>query len=168
MLAYAAGAFDRIRLQAKVQGPAGNDIPIAASTNSTAQVILTAFNSVTCCANKAGSRVTTENPAIPGETISVMATGLGFVIPDDGRAGLHTGGGFDGNPNNTPLEFVSSLAGGRTANVIFARLLTGAIGVFEVQLELNTDLPSNPATQLTIAQSFQVSNIITFPLVKPN
>ena len=36
-----------------------------------------------------------------------------------------------------------------------------------MHLELNSDLPTNPATQLTIAQDVYVSNIVTFALVKP-
>ena len=43
-------------------------------------------------------------------------------------------------------EFVSSLAGGKTANVLLAGLKPGAIGIYEVHLELNSDLPTNPPT----------------------
>ena len=173
VVAFAAGAFTRIRLRSRVEGPAGNGISIRVDSSSGAQVIMTAFNSETCCANRAGSRVTDENPAIPGQTITVYATGLGLVKPTDAegrndKLETATGAPFNGTPDNVPVEFVSSLAGGRTANVIFARLIPGAVGLYEVQLELNTDLPTNPLTQLTIAQSFQVSNIITFPIVKPD
>jgi uncharacterized protein (TIGR03437 family) len=172
VVAFKAGAFTRIRLQARVEGPAGNGIPIRVATSDGAQVIMTAFNNETCCANRAGARVTEDNPALPGQTITVYATGLGLVIPTNSntrndKLETVTGVPFNGQEDNFPVEFVSSLAGGRTANVIFARLIPGSIGIYEVQLELNTDLPSNPLTQLTIAQSFQVSNIVTFPLVKP-
>ena len=44
----------------------------------------------------------------------------------------------------------------------------GEVGIFEVDLELNADLPTNPVTQCTIAQDVYVSNIITFPVVNPN
>jgi hypothetical protein len=67
-----------------------------------------------------------------------------------------------------PIEFVSSLAGGKTANVLLATMKEGEVGVYEVHLELNSDLPTNPFTQLTIAQSEFVSNIVTFPLFNPN
>jgi len=40
--------------------------------------------------------------------------------------------------------------------------------VYEVDLELNPDLPTDPFTQLTIAQEFYVSNIVTIPVVNPN
>jgi len=172
MVAFAAGAFTRIRLRSRVEGPAGNGIPVAVETSSGAQTIMTAFNSQTCCANRSGARITEENPALPGETITVYATGLGLIKPTD-AAGRNdkletiTGTAYTGTPENFPVEFVSSLSGGRTANVIFARLIPGTVALYEVQLELNTDLPTNPLTQLTIAQSFQVSNIVTFPVVKP-
>jgi hypothetical protein len=39
------------------------------------------------------------------------------------------------------------------------------VGVYEVHLELNTDLPTDPNTEVTIAQSYQVSNIFTIPVV---
>jgi len=65
------------------------------------------------------------------------------------------------------LESVSSLAGAKTANVLLASPLPGSVGVFQVQLELNSDLPTDPLTQLTIAQFFYVSNIVTFPVKKP-
>ncbi|MGH9658254.1 MAG: hypothetical protein ACRD96_06900, partial [Bryobacteraceae bacterium] len=66
-----------------------------------------------------------------------------------------------------PVEFLSSLAGGKTANVLLATLQQGAVGIYEVHLELNSDIPTNPFTQLTIAQNIYVSNIITFPVFNP-
>ena len=166
VVAFNAGVFTRVRLRARVEGPAGNGIPIRTEAKDSAgadaaQVILSATNVGLCCANVGGSRVTESNPAIPGETITVYATGLGLVIPGGDLNPLVAGQPYTGAEYNEPVEFVSSLAGGRTANVIFARLVRGQIGIYEVQLELNSDLPTNLLTQLTIAQSFQVSNIIT-------
>jgi hypothetical protein len=37
-----------------------------------------------------------------------------------------------------------------------------------VHLELNSDLPTNSKTQVTIAQDIYVSNVVTFPLKNPN
>lgn len=170
VVAFSAGVFTRVRLRARIEGPQGNNITIRGAAvdrnnNEAAQVIMTATNSRLCCANRGGSRVTEANPALPGETIIVYATGLGLPL-GIGIDQLLTGDPFRGPEVNQPIEFVASLAGGRTANVIFARLIPGQVGVYEVQLELNSDLPSNPATQLTIAQRFQVSNIVTFPVVR--
>jgi uncharacterized protein (TIGR03437 family) len=94
----------------------------------------------------------------------LLATGLGDILPDSANGIFFTGIGFEGPEFNEPKEFVSSLAGGKTANVLFAGLRPGLIGLYEVHLELNTDLDTNPRTQVTIAQSFQVSNIVTFAL----
>ncbi len=165
--ASAAGVFTRIRLVAKVAGPAGNGIKIAGNANSTAQVILTATNSTLCCANVAGSRVTAANPAIPGETVVVFATGLGLVRPDNAFQAQHTGFKYRGIELNEPNAFVSSLAGGKTANVLYSGLKIGSVGIFEVHLELNSDIPTDGGTQLTIAQDVYVSNIITFPVLNP-
>jgi len=66
-----------------------------------------------------------------------------------------------------PVNFVSSLAGGKTANVLSATLKPGMIGTFEVTLQLNSDMPSDPLTNLYIAQDIYISNIVTFPLVNP-
>ena len=166
--AYGAGVFTRIRLRARVPGPEGNGIEIGGSAPEAAQVIITATNSVLCCANVEGARVTAENPALPGETVFVYATGLGLVGPADAQATVITGEQYTGPYYNEVNEFVSSLAGGKTANVLYAGLKTGTVGLYQVDLELNSDLPTNPLTQLTIAQDVYVSNIITFPLVNPN
>jgi uncharacterized protein (TIGR03437 family) len=123
---------------------------------------LTATGSALCCANT--GQVTTAKPAIPGETITIYATGLGLL--NTPMTGYETGRRYDG-PVNSPVESVSSLASGKTANVLLASPLPGTVGVFQVQLELNSDIPTDPLTQLTIAQFIYVSNIVTFPVKKP-
>jgi hypothetical protein len=52
--------------------------------------------------------------------------------------------------------------------VLTANLKPGMIGVYELRLQLNPDIPTNPQTQLTIAQDIYISNIVTFHLVNPN
>jgi uncharacterized protein (TIGR03437 family) len=110
--------------------------------------------------------VTTDNPAVPGETITVYATGLGLTQSKTAN-NLRASQRYPANLQTQPVEFVSSLAGGKTANVLLASPLPGSVGIFEVQLELNTSLPTDPRTQLTIAQFFYVSNIVTFPVKAP-
>jgi uncharacterized protein (TIGR03437 family) len=164
--ASAAGLFDRIRLKARVEGPAGNGIAYSASANAGGQVIMTATTPALCCANVAGARITANNPAQPGETITVYATGLGLPLPAD-KDTVQTGRQYHGGPNQ-PINFVSSLAGGRTANVLYAGLAAGQVGIYQVDLELNSGLASDTLTQLTIAQDLFVSNIVTIPVVNPN
>ncbi len=159
--AFAAVSFTRIRLRARVPGPDGNGIQFSGSNSNGAQLIITAFNSQLCCANE--GPVTPANPALPGETINVFATGLGLSL----QLTEQTGTRYNGPPTE-PQSFVSSLAGGKTANVLEATLVPGQVGIYEVQLELNTGMTTDPLTQLTIAQDIYVSNIVTFPLVNVN
>ncbi len=163
-----AGAFTRIRLQAKAPGPDGEGIPYSAKANDGASLIMSSLGSVTCCANVAGSPVTDDNPAVPGEVITVYATGLGLVGPDDALAAAQTGLKYNGPALNDVNAFIDAIAGGKTANVLFSGLKTGQVGVYELQLQLNTDIPTNPQTQLTIAQDVYISNIVTFPVRNPN
>lgn len=166
--AFSAGIFTRIRLRAKAPGASGNGLTYTAKTNEGGQVIMTATTPALCCANTAGALITEANPALPGETIVVTATGLGKLKNADTQALVRTGVAFDGDPLNEPNEFVSSLAGGKTANVLYSALKPGAIGIYEVHLELNSDLPTNSKTQVTIAQDIYVSNVVTFALKNPN
>ncbi len=154
-------SFTRIRLRAKVPGDAGLGIKYSAKSNDGAQVVMSAFTAELCCANS--GPVNDANPAVPGETLLVYATGLGLAEP---RTEV-TGERYKG-PLVEPIEFVSSLAGGKTANIFQASLKTGEVGIYEVVLELNSEIPTNPFTQLTIAQFTYVSNIVTFPLKNPN
>jgi uncharacterized protein (TIGR03437 family) len=164
--AAAAGVFDRILLTARVQGPEGDNIGYGASANSTASVIMTAIGTTLCCSNVAGSPVTAQNPALPGELIYVYATGLGLPVVTDATKNLiQTGVEYPpGSPNTVPVSFVSSLAGGSTADVLSASLLPGTVGIFQVVLHLNAGLASNADTTLTIAQDIYVSNVVTFPV----
>lgn len=168
LVASPGGVFTRVILQSKVAGPDGNGITVAVSTSSGASVILTPSHGSTCCANVEGSLVTADNPAAPGETITVYATGLGRVSgPDAAVQNQITGYRYYGPALNDTGNSVSSLAGRKTANVLSAGLMVGMIGVYAVKLELASDLTSDPLTQLTIAQDIYTSNIVTFPLVAP-
>ena len=69
-----------------------------------------------------------------------------------------------GGPVTTPASFVNSIAGGKTADVISATLRPGSVGLYQVLLHLNPDLPTDPYSQLTIAQDIYVSNIVTLPI----
>ena len=122
-----------------------------------------------CCANFAGRLVTPDNPAVPGEILLVYATGLGLpVINANVQPLIVTGQKYPaGGPVTRPVNFVSSLAGGKTANVLSAGLLPGTTGVFQVVLQLNSSMPTDYLTQLYIAQDIYISNIVTIPVVSP-
>jgi uncharacterized protein (TIGR03437 family) len=168
VLATPSEQFSRIVLTAKVTGPDGNGIAITGTNSSTALVIVTALNPATCCASVAGARVTSNNPVVAGETITIYAAGLGPVFgPDGSNVGI-TGQIYSGpvfNTPNTPVD--NAQVGGLTANVINAGLLTGMLGVYKIDLQVSNQLPTNPNTQMFIAQNVFTSNIVTIPIVAP-
>ncbi len=159
------GSFTRVILRAK--DASGDGLPVSAAATGSNLSVTTARDNL-CCGNTAGAPITDDNPATPGELIYVYGTGLGLVTPDAGKEGLRTGQTYIGPALNDPTSFVSALAGGRTANVISAGAVPGTIGLYKIVLELNPDIPTNPATQVTIAQDIYVSNIVTIPVVNPN
>jgi uncharacterized protein (TIGR03437 family) len=171
VVAVPVAAFHRIQLRAKIAGPAGNGITFGATTdkgdNENLFLILTNLSNTLCCANRAGSPVTQANPALPGETILIYGTGLGTVEPLEATQAEETGAKYKGPALNDPRAFVSSLAGGSTANVISANLAPGMVGVYEVRLELGLGTPASPLTQLTISQDIYTSNIVTIPVITP-
>jgi uncharacterized protein (TIGR03437 family) len=88
--------------------------------------------------------------------------------PDPATTAIVTGAGYPGPELNTPSVFVSAMAGGKTANVLSAAMKPGAIGLYQVEIELNADLPTNPSTVLSISQDMYVSNQVTIPVLNPN
>ena len=158
--------YTRIELTAIMPGNAGNGITYTGSADAAAQVIITPLGAATCCANAAGALVTKDNPAVPGENLYVLATGLGPDNPRQANTGQVTP--HDGSWNSAPLNPVDSiLAGGSTANVVTATLFPGTLGVWQVVFQLNSSLADDPLTQLTIAQQAAVSNVVTFPVKTP-
>ena len=181
VVAAPSGSFTRIVLRAKVPGSAGNGLAISANasgasttsstgvvTTGTATETMTAINSILCCANVAGAPVTSDNPALPGELIGVFATGLGLVGPQAALSSIQDGVAYSGPALNDPNSSVSSIIGGSTGNVLYAGLQPGAIGVYYVVVQLDSGLPTNPVTQVTISQDIYTSNIVYIPVVAAN
>jgi len=163
-----AQQFTRIILTAKVRGPDGNGISIGATNGANASIIGTAINTTTCCASVAGARVSQDNPVTPGEVITIFATGIGLVNGPDGSPVGITGKVYDGpafNIASAPVD--NAQVGGLTATVLNSGLLPGMIGVHQIDLQISDQLPTNPNTQMFIAQNVFTSNIVTIPIVAP-
>ena len=162
--AHAANEFQRIILTANQPGPAGEGIAVSqAVTGTNASLVITVFNSTTCCDNQLGALVTTDNPAIPNEIVYVFATGLGVTNPldvDTGRVAP-----VEYNPPATPVD--SILTDGVAANIIGASLVPGLVGVYYVQFQIGGGVNTDLQAQLTIAQQAFVSNVVTLPIVAP-
>jgi hypothetical protein len=162
-----AGQFTRLILTAKIPGPAGNGIAITGSVSTGALAIITPLGTQsTCCASAAGTAVTADNPAVPGEVITIYATGLGQVVGAGGTAVQVTGQIYNGPVYNTPTTPVDNAqVGGLSGNVLFAGLEPGALGVYRVEVQLDPSAPTNALSQLFIAQNIYTSNIVTLPIV---
>jgi len=168
--AYATNEFTRLALVSITPGPEGEGIAVTqnvstATTNTAgAEILLTVYNTAMCCSNVEGALVNNSNPAVPGEMLYVLATGLGVTSPET----VDTGQVFRGGslyPLATAVD--SILTGGTTANPVSVGLVPGTVGVYYVQFLLNSGLASNKLTQMTIAQQAYVSNVVTFPVAVP-
>jgi uncharacterized protein (TIGR03437 family) len=158
--AYPSNVYQRILLVANAPGAAGETIPVSATVGTGTSLILTALSSQTCCANPQGGLVTDDNPAQPGEVVYVLATGLGITT---NQSALNSGQAPTADNNDPPVTPVDSiLAGGSTGNIIFTQYVPGALGTFQVVFQLSSSIPSDPLTQMTIAQQSFVSNVVTF------
>jgi uncharacterized protein (TIGR03437 family) len=117
--------------------------------------------------------ITPENPAQPGETVIVYATGVGVPVATDANAELiKTGVKYPaGSPITAPPPgqdtMMNAFGGELTANVISATLKPGTVGQYEVLLQLSTGLGTDPYTKVTIAQGNYVSNRVNIPVVSP-
>jgi hypothetical protein len=165
--ATSAGPFDRIIITARIAGPEGDGIPITASASSGADITVTAFDNATCCANIAGAMITPDNPAVAGELIVVITTGMGLPVLNSGNQPyIVTGQKYPiGAPVTIPQNFANALAGGSTADVIQATLMPGTVGLFQVVLHLSPGLSSNVNTAVTVAQGAFVSNPVAIAVV---
>jgi len=163
-----AGEYTRIILTAKVGGPDGNGILVSSSVSASGTITISVLGSgKTCCANVAGSLVTPNNPVVPGEVITIYATGIGPTTLADGiTAASFTGQVYPGPALNVPVTNVDNAqVGGTTANVLSAGLAIGMLpGIYEVQLQISSSLPTNPLTPMYIAQNVFTSNIVTIPV----
>jgi uncharacterized protein (TIGR03437 family) len=162
------GAFQRIVLTALQSGQAGTGIAISASASAGATVTLTPYTSSTCCNVVAGSLITQSNPAVPGELISVSATGLGAVQDVNGNVQtVTTGAPWQGAAVNSAVNSVNATMNGVTAEVITAGLVQNGYGMYSVQMVVPSTLSTNAATQLYIAQNAFISNTVTIPIGAP-
>ena len=163
--AGAANQFAGLILVAKQPGPAGEGITVSETVTGTNAVLsLTVNNPTTCCDNAEGQLVTQDNPAVPGEVVYVLATGLGPPSPSNIDTGAITPGG-QMNPPATPVD--SILTDGSAANILSAALIPGMVGVYYVQFQIGPSATTDLKAQLTIAQTQYVSNVVSFAIVAP-
>jgi uncharacterized protein (TIGR03437 family) len=165
VLAGASNQFASVILVARQPGAAGEGVAVSETVTGTNAVLsLTVNNPTTCCDNVEGALVTPSNPAVPGEVVYVMATGLGPPNPSNIDTGAVTPGG-QMSPPATPVD--SILTDGSAANILSAALIPGMVGVYYVQFQIGPAATTDLKAQLTIAQTQYVSNVVAFAIVAP-
>lgn len=110
-----------------------------------------------------GTPVTPDNPAQPGEAVTLWAAGLGML---DSFAEKGTGlqAGTPNPQSDTPVQApVAATVNGAPAEVLSATLPEGSIGIYEVRVLLPSSLAAGNAT-LTISQDGRQSNTVTIPV----
>jgi uncharacterized protein (TIGR03437 family) len=166
-------AFQRIQLRAKIPGPGGEGIAYTANSaggsDGTLSLTVFATSQALCCSNVKDARVTLQNPAIPGETIYLFATGLGPVSPAAAQDLAITGKLYRGPELNTPQSDVNALGNGSTANVVAAGLMPGTHGLYKLVLELGpgTQVNGGRYAGLNISQFIYTSNTVLIPIRDP-
>ncbi len=112
------------------------------------------------------SPVTAAEPARPGEPVVIWASGLGEVVDADGLTQPAAGRPYAGELGNV-LTAVQVELDGQPLQVVSASLPRHAIGVYQVEVLLPGDLPSNSFARLTLSQGEGRSNTVTLPVGNP-
>ena len=89
------------------------------------------------------SLVSAAAPAVPGETLMLFATGLGAVDPTP-ATGAAAGDGAPGRPLNLVTDTVAVMAGGQKAQVHFAGLAPGYVGLYQINFTVPRDVYGSP------------------------
>ncbi|HTM51704.1 MAG TPA: Ig-like domain-containing protein, partial [Bryobacteraceae bacterium] len=105
------------------------------------------------------SEITAESPARPGETVSLYLVGMGVTTPP-----VASGAGSPPPPPDVTVNVQPVVTiGGITANVRFAGLSPGLVGLYQV----NVDIPEGVTAgdvPIIVTQNEYESNTITIPV----
>jgi uncharacterized protein (TIGR03437 family) len=100
--------------------------------------------------------VTTEEPARPGEMVTIFATGLGPLSPP-----LETGFPAAQNATTSP---VTVLIDGLTAELQFSGAAPGLVGMNQVNFRIPGNTRSSPEIPLVLTINGRQSNTVTIPV----
>ena len=136
--------------------------PVEFEVAATAPGILTFPGSDRAVAQHAasGDLVGSQNPAVPGRYITVYLTGQGLLDHS-----VPTGGPAPADPLSRPLAKVLATVGGKPADIYFAGLTPGYVGLLQVNL-LIPDLP-NGEQPLEITIGELLANRALLPVAGP-
>jgi uncharacterized protein (TIGR03437 family) len=107
--------------------------------------------------------VTRDDPAKPGETLTIWATGLGAMSGSDFGKAMQAGQPYSGPDGETQVP-VEVYLNGQPVPVLHAGLAQGAVGIYEVRVLLPVSVPLEGPSDLFISQAGVSSNTVTFPV----
>jgi len=168
-VAFANGE-DQISFQVPFEtdtGPGAVTIDVVSFGTTTASLVVDSFtedpgifvyNGFAVAAHVDGKLVTPDDPAGPGETIVLYATGLGPVTVD-----VPDGAPAPSNPLAYTEDPFQAFVGGEQCSVPFSGLAPGFVGVYQLNLTLPRDLPSGNL-DIQISTPYASSGITKLPV----
>jgi uncharacterized protein (TIGR03437 family) len=127
------------------------------TTNSATQGVIQIANSTTFVAPVGAIPGVTSRPAVPGDILTIYASGLGAVsnTPGDGAVA------GSGSTLSAVFAPVTVTIGGQSATVSFAGLSPGFVGLFQVNATVPTSAPSGNAVPVVVTSQNLSSNAAT-------
>jgi uncharacterized protein (TIGR03437 family) len=110
-----------------------------------------------------GRPVTSDDPARPGDVLIIWAAGLGAVDGSSANRDASAGVPYDG-PDTPVLAPVIARLGGHRVQVISATLPHGAVGIYEIRVQVPRDFTPASMSSLVVSQNGQFSNTVTIPV----
>jgi uncharacterized protein (TIGR03437 family) len=91
--------------------------------------------------------VTASNPIVAGETLTILATGLGAVAPT-----IETGKPAPAAPLSTVISQPTVKLGDEVAELVFAGLMPGSVGIYQINAKVPQSRVESGLIPLTIRQ----------------
>lgn len=116
-----------------------------------------------------GTYVTSANPALQGEKVYVVVTGLGQTTP----ALVTNSAGTGSQTVNVPMLIFLNGLNGQVVPALSARYMFGWVGAYLVEFQIPADSPIGPDRSLLVValvnnnQDFVVGNTVLLPAVAP-
>ena len=100
-----------------------------------------------------------KSPAHAGDVVVIYCTGLGATLP-----AVASGTPAPGSPLSHVVRPVTATIGGVPATVQFAGLSPGFVGLYQVNVQIPTGVPTGAAVELLLTQNGLTSNKVTLAI----
>lgn len=132
--------------------------PDSVTLSSTAPGLAAFADGTIIAQHSDGSLVTASAPAARGEYLVMYSSGLGLT-----NNPVVTGAASPTSPLATPVNDVSVTIGGASANVAFAGLTPGLVGLYQINFQVPSNAPSGDLP-LVVTQGATSANAATLPV----